>query len=427
MDRRKYYLLWALPLALPVFTGGCMKGPGFMTQGKGELRNLVTASDPTPPPSAASTAPISTPAAVSAEAGMIAVGTEMADELSVALIAAGLSAEQTQVIVNGSRDEVAVAAGNIAISVGLHLVEVNPITYAAGPVVRGAIKRLDDPAAGLLDPELRAAIAKIIMSSTFTSLGKRTADMSKDAKLALQKNMVGGAVLSMNEGGLGGDGSASSLKAITGGAMAALQQSGLVDEDTVEGATGIIAGAVESLNDANLPQDDLKNMMGSATAGVVGGLSDAGVADAAGAASKVAETAISSLRSLNLPAAKIFKAAEGAASGAVAGLTKAGVAASAVADAARQVASASVTGLGKVGLPEDSLGQGAGSIASGAIQGSTMRRHDVRATHPDKVDRLDPRGRGWQPIDDRHERGKNRQRHGRRRQRRRRSLRPARL
>lgn len=303
-----------------------------------------------------------------AATGALAIGIDMATELQISLEQAGLTPPQAAVVADGSKQELEVVAGEVAIS-ALALVDKPPIVVAAGPVVKGAIKTLDDPRVGLDDVARRAAIAKVVMSSTFSSLGGRVAELPTAQLFQLQKDMVGAAVLALNDGGLGGDQSADAMQAVTSGAVEALAKS-VTSDQAMDAAAELVSGAIENLAASGLPSDKLGDLVSAATSGVVGGLSQAGVENAAVAAGAVAKASVASLKSLSLgDDDKILAVTELVAAAAVSSLVKNGSSEADLLQAAEEVATAAVSALTTAGVSDRKLGQGAGTIASGAIQG----------------------------------------------------------
>ena len=309
-------------------------------------------------------------------AGTLAVGNQMADELTVSLVSSGqLTQDQAVVISDGSKEEVNNTAGTLVIST-LALADTTPIEYASGPVVKGAIKMLNDERVGLPEAASRSAIVKVIMSSTFTSLQGKVDDLDLSKLKALQRGMVGTAVLTLNVGGLGGDAAPDAIKAVTGGAVEALGST-VASGDATDAAAQVVSGAIESLGGDGLSAALIKDMVSSATEGGVSGLTKAGVADPGSAAADIATATVQSLGSLitNTPSMKdhVSEASEGAARGAVAGLAKNDVVDVAkIVDAAKKIAAASVASLSSLsssGIDSDSICKAAGSIGSGSIQG----------------------------------------------------------
>src|SRR5690606_10242703 len=77
------------------------------------------------------------------QAGTIAVGTDMANDLLTNLVGAGLDDARAQIIVDGALAEVEVAAGTIAVATTLFLnADVSPVEIAAGPLISGAMSSL---------------------------------------------------------------------------------------------------------------------------------------------------------------------------------------------------------------------------------------------------------------------------------------------
>ena len=303
-------------------------------------------------------------------AGVLALGEDITAELGTSLSTAGLTDDQAQVVLDGAKKQLGLSTGQIAIS-SLRLAgtqSTQPIMYAAGPIIQGAVGTLSDSAAGLEDLTRRTAIAKVVMGSTFSSLGGRVGNLQSDDVLVLQKGMIGSGVKALNTGGLGGDAAVSAVRALTSGAVEALGKS-VSGTDASNAAAAVASGAVESLTSNGLPLDQIGAMVGAATAGVVSSLKSAGITDTAVAASAVAKSSVSSLKALAMSEANVLKATTGAASGAIGALTATGVAIGDIAAIAKQVATASVSALKDAGVSSAGLGKAAGAVASGAIQG----------------------------------------------------------
>ena len=303
-------------------------------------------------------------------AGVLALGEDITAELGTSLSTAGLTDDQAQVVLDGAKKQLGLSTGQIAIS-SLRLAgaqSTQPIMFAAGPIIQGAVGTLSDSAAGLADLTRRTAIAKVVMGSTFSSLGGRVSNLQSDDVLVLQKGMIGSGVKALNTGGLGGDAAVSAVRALTSGAVEALGKS-VSGAGASNAAAAVASGAVESLTSNGLPLDQIGAMVGAATAGVVSSLRLAGITDTAVAASAVAKSSVSSLKTLVMSEANVLKASTGAASGAIGALTATGVSIGDIAAIAKQVATASVSALKDAGVSSAGLGKAAGAVASGAIQG----------------------------------------------------------
>ncbi|MCX6109159.1 MAG: hypothetical protein NTZ90_06090 [Proteobacteria bacterium] len=303
-------------------------------------------------------------------AGVLALGEDITAELGTSLSTAGLTDDQAQVVLDGAKKQLGLSTGQIAIS-SLRLAgaqSTQPIMFAAGPIIQGAVGTLSDSAAGLSDLSRRTAIAKVVMGSTFSSLGGRVSNLQSDDVLVLQKGMIGSGVKALNTGGLGGDAAVSAVRALTSGAVEALGKS-VSGAGASNAAAAVASGAVESLTSNGLPLDQIGAMVGAATAGVVSSLKLAGITDTAVAASAVAKSSVSSLKTLVMSEANVLKASTGAASGAIGALTATGVSIGDIAAIAKQVATASVSALKDAGVSSAGLGKAAGAVASGAIQG----------------------------------------------------------
>jgi len=303
-------------------------------------------------------------------AGVLAVGEDISAELGMNLTAAGLTSTESELVVAAANKQLAVAAGTIAIA-SLQLAgtaSTQPISYAAAPLIQGAVTSLADTGVGLTDLTRRTSFAKVIMGSTFSSLGGRIGNLPVTDLLTLQKGMIGSAVKALNDGGLGGNAAVNAVQALTSGAVEALGKS-VSGTGASDAAAGIAAGAVEGLTSNGLPLDQIGAMVGAATAGVVASLNKAGITDTGAAASAIAKSSVSSLKSLAMSEANVLLATTGAASGAIGALTATGVSIDKIAAIAKQVATASVSALKDAGVSSANMGKAAGAVANGAIQG----------------------------------------------------------
>ena len=283
---------------------------------------------------------------------------ELANELVANLVNAGLNDTQANAIADHAKQ-----SGS-----GLGLRSEVPILTVAGPFVKGAVTALALPELSELSDQLQAKALATTMSSTFGSLKGRTADLSVDKILDLQKTMVVAAVTSLEDGGVGGDTAADSVKALTTGAASAVGAA--IDRDrAIDALSGIVAGVVESVGATAIATNQLDEVIGSAVEGAVSQMSAAGVDDLPAAASAVAKTSIESLTSLDLPPEVVVSATGKAAEGAVAALIDGGVEPDSLAGVAQQVAASSVSALKVVGIAADDAARAAGSVASGAING----------------------------------------------------------
>ena len=322
-----YLLLTALPLA------GCsaFNGKAVIKQ---KLTSFLGIIDPN-----ASKSPTET-----LRAGVLALGEDISAELGTSLAAASLTAAEADVVVAAANKQLSIAAGTIAIA-SLHLAgdaTPQPISYAAAPIIQGAVTSLSDSTVGLADLSRRTAIAKVIMGSTFSSLGGRIGSLPQAALMTLQKGMIGSAVKALNDGGLGGNAAVGAIRAVTSGAVEALGKS-VSGASASTAAAGIAAGAVESLTSNGLPLSQIGAMVGAATAGVVASLNKAGITDTGAAASAIAKSSVSSLKSLAMSEANVLAATTGAASGAIGALTETGVSIAQISAIAKQVATSSVS------------------------------------------------------------------------------------
>jgi hypothetical protein len=166
----------------------------------------------------------SQPYGTTLKAGAVAIGEGIVADLATSLSNAGLTQDESQVILDSTRTEIVAAAGAIAVQT-LALADTNPIIYVAAPAVNGAIKALDEKGTNLTDLSRRANIAQVVMASTVGSLGGRTSGLSIEQILSVQKDMVGTGVKTLNDGGLGGDSAVVAVKAITTGAASSLAKS----------------------------------------------------------------------------------------------------------------------------------------------------------------------------------------------------------
>ena len=358
MGRHNQQVYVSLMLALQLLPACRMfNGKGVISQ---KLSSFLGVTDP----SSAKT-PTDT-----LRAGVLALGEDITAELGTSLSTAGLTDDQAQVVLDGAKKQLGLSTGQIAIS-SLRLAgaqSTQPIMYTTGPIIQGAVSTLSDSATGLSDLSRRTAIAKVVMGSTFSSLGGRVSNLQSDDVLVLQKGMIGSGVKALNTGGLGGDAAVSAVRALTSGAVEALGKS-VSGTGASNAAAAVASGAVESLTSNGLPLDQIGAMVGAATAGVVSSLKLAGITDTAVAASAVAKSSVSSLKTLAMSEANVLKATTGAASGAIGALTATGVAIGEIAAIAKQVATASVSALKDAGVSSTGLGKAAGAVASGAIQG----------------------------------------------------------
>ena len=333
---------------------------------------------------------VETDAAVAFRAGTVAIGTEMADELFDNLQLAGLTAAQALVISDSAKTEIIIGAGTIAVST-LHLAEDHPITYAAGPLVQGAIKALSDGGVGLGDLNLRAGFAKVIMSSTFNSLGGRVASLGKGELKAMQSNMVGSAVKSLNDGGLGGEQAANGIKAVTSGAVEALSAS-TSSEDAADAASGMAQSSVENLGTLGLTGDQIEQATESAAKGTVAGLSKAGISNEniAAAAQKVAAGSVAGLKGAGVADDRIGAAAGSVAAGAISGLEGAGLSSAQIvsSNSIASIVAGAVGALSTTGISASGVSGAVGDVAGKSVSaiGKALSESDRKGALADVID-----------------------------------------
>lgn len=295
------------------------------------------------------------------------LASELASHIKDALIVAGLSETEAEVITESARTRV-LSAVSINSLAALDKEEVGVVLPL---LVGGAVEALDDENAGQEDETERIATIRIIVGKAVALLEGRVAGLDDGQIAQLTGNVVGYAVRAIDEGGVDGAEATLAVSAVVETAVGGVDDAGFSEAQVILQAGWVVEGTIRSLKHAGAWElTDYKTLLAATVKAAVGAVDSASVSaeSTEDFIREVTESATESLESAPFVSNDTATLARTVVEGAFSALPDTGIAEESYPTFMQGILIASVEGLwGEVGLGTDWILLGAQSAYEGAV------------------------------------------------------------
>jgi len=204
--------------------------------------------------------------AVDEDAGTLQVGTEMTDEIGVALAAdEDLDEDQVSAIKAGALEAVADEADSGS---SLWLWSKNEVSRAATAAIKGAISVLDEDDAGLNKDSEKIAVTKLIAGTVTESLNGKIDGITAEDRSALPGEIAEAAISALDEGGLDETAALDAVGDLMNSIVGALDDAGFGDDEFSDVFTKLAKDSIGALDNAGISEANfsvaIEGVVGSA-------------------------------------------------------------------------------------------------------------------------------------------------------------------